>query len=250
MSEGKNQTISVNEALNRNATNPASLDGQPDVHTKKKGGKKTVTPMVSERVQNEVVPKTTERAPALAQPVKEQEPAPAQPSRDTFDVVPDVNVAVEAGAIPTSDGSLWTPVVADDGAKILELLDGDTVELENAGGWKERLRLSNYDAPEKSQEYGSESTKALEKLLGGAKSVKIVRDGVDRYGRTTGRLIVDGEDVATRLIKSGDGQAYKTSGGSALPLYQKEAENNNLGMFGSGAPTEAPSEEHFLPKGN
>ena len=41
------------------------------------------------------------------------------------------------------------------------VIDGDTVEVTQASGQSERVRLLGIDAPESAQEYGTESTTAL-----------------------------------------------------------------------------------------
>lgn len=86
----------------------------------------------------------------------------------------------------------------------LRAVDGDTVALPT-----ERLRLEGIDTPELRCRCPSEcdaaraATEALQALLDGAGSVVVVRTGIDRYGRSLGRVEVDGVDVGEVMVKMG-----------------------------------------------
>lgn len=87
----------------------------------------------------------------------------------------------------------------------IEVIDGDTIA---AGGV--RYRLSNIDAPELfSPECAAESMLAqqaalyLSAMLINADTVSVSVEGRDRYGRTLGRLWLNGEDAGALLIAAG-----------------------------------------------
>jgi endonuclease YncB( thermonuclease family) len=78
-----------------------------------------------------------------------------------------------------------------------------------------RARLLGLDTPEKYSPRcaaelvaAEEATWALRGLLLQAGKVAVTLDGVDRYGRRLARLEVDGEDVATRMIRDGHARRY------------------------------------------
>jgi endonuclease YncB( thermonuclease family) len=101
------------------------------------------------------------------------------------------------------------------GCRVLRVIDGDTVTLWCPGEGTQRVRLTGYDAPEKTSPrcpselaLGVAATWALRALLlrGGELSVR--RDGRDRYGRVLAALSVDGRPVADRMVASGHGRRY------------------------------------------
>jgi micrococcal nuclease len=71
----------------------------------------------------------------------------------------------------------------------LSVTDGDTIKLNG-----EKIRLQCIDAPEKTQPYGLEAKEHLMKLLKG-KDIKVIRESKDRYGRTLGWLVVEGDTI-------------------------------------------------------
>ena len=75
-------------------------------------------------------------------------------------------------------------------AKVVGIKDGDTVTIlssDATGKHQIRVRLNEIDAPEKSQDYGKASKKALSDLIFG-KTIIVVSKGKDGYGRTLGTL--------------------------------------------------------------
>ncbi len=73
--------------------------------------------------------------------------------------------------------------------KAIKIADGDTITLLQESGDKVRIRLSDIDAPEKNQPYGSKSKEALASLVGN-KTVVVKVITTDRYGRAVGRIFV------------------------------------------------------------
>jgi micrococcal nuclease len=104
-------------------------------------------------------------------------------------------------------GSAATPSAAEavQGERVI-IIDGDTVAIGH-----ERVRLLDIDAPETSKPRceaelarGLEAKSRLRQLVRGASLVTVDRTGeIDRYGRTLGRLKVDGRDVGDILMREG-----------------------------------------------
>lgn len=90
---------------------------------------------------------------------------------------------------------------------VLRVWDGDTVRI-GFGRSSERVRLTNIDAPEIEGQCKAEIERArlaqarLAELLRG-REVAIVREGVDRHGRTLATLQVAGVDVGAVLVAEG-----------------------------------------------
>jgi endonuclease YncB( thermonuclease family) len=91
----------------------------------------------------------------------------------------------------------------------LRALDGDTLAFAT-----ERLRLVGIDAPELRCRCPSEcdaaqaATEALRRLIEEAATVVVVRTGIDRYGRSLGRVEADGVDVGEALVAMGHARVW------------------------------------------
>ncbi len=90
--------------------------------------------------------------------------------------------------------------------KIKRVVDGDTVHVfYNDEVYK--IRLTEIDAPERDQPYGSDSTEYLKDLLKEGR-VDVDISGTDRYGRKLGRLYWQGIDINRELVSAGYAWAY------------------------------------------
>jgi micrococcal nuclease len=110
---------------------------------------------------------------------------------------------------PTSSQSEGSP-------HSIRTIDGDTVEFDG-----ERVRISNLDAPEmpgrarcaREAELALAAKAKLTTILSvrGAR-IELIRDTIrpkDRYGRTLGRITVDGVDVAEPLTAAGVARPWR-----------------------------------------
>ena len=71
-----------------------------------------------------------------------------------------------------------------------------------------KIRLAGIDAPEKKQPFGNVSKKSLSDLVYG-KQISVDYDKQDRYGRTVGKVIVQGIDANLQQVKRGFAWFYK-----------------------------------------
>ena len=88
--------------------------------------------------------------------------------------------------------------------KVIKITDGDTVNLLTEDYKTIKIRLDGIDAPERGQEYGDKSTKALGAMLKrGNQKVYLESLGQDKYGRTIGKIYLpDGTYVNCLLYTS------------------------------------------------
>lgn len=86
--------------------------------------------------------------------------------------------------------------------RIVKVLDGDTVEVLDASNTPHRVRLAGIDAPEKAQAFGARAKQKLLSLVGG-QVVTVDWHKTDRYGRTVGKVLVDGHDANLGMINAG-----------------------------------------------
>lgn len=92
--------------------------------------------------------------------------------------------------------------------RVVGVTDGDTVTVLDEFKVKTKVRLAGIDAPEKSQAFGRRSKEHLSGLIFG-KTVDGDWRKKDKYGRTVGKIFIDGEDANLEQIKSGFAWHYK-----------------------------------------
>jgi micrococcal nuclease len=134
-----------------------------------------------------------------------------------------------------------------------EVLDGDTFIIDTG----ERIRLSDIDAPEKTECFGHESTVALENILQG-KQLRIVKDmeGSDNFGRLIRYVTILNDNPTEDNILVNDYMAangYARYSANKNSMHQKEiiksegiARVKKAGMWGQCA--DAITEKDGTPK--
>ncbi|APC19506.1 micrococcal nuclease (plasmid) [Pseudomonas frederiksbergensis] len=137
--------------------------------------------------------------------------------------------------------SLGSPLVGWAGDNFhgltVAVLDGDTVEVLTDQHEKIRVRLAGIDAPEKSQAYGQKAKQNLAAMVAG-KSVEVIDQGRDQYGRTVGTISVDGLDVNAEQVKAGLAWVYtRYNRDSKLPALEEKARRDQLGLWRDHNPT-------------
>jgi micrococcal nuclease len=100
--------------------------------------------------------------------------------------------------------------------------DGDSFMM-RSGGLIYEIRMYGIDAPEKKQEGGKDSTKALIKLIKN-KNVKVEKQGQDTYGRLIGKVYNGKTYVNLEMVKSGQAHWYKKYAPKDKDLEKAEAE--------------------------
>ena len=100
-------------------------------------------------------------------------------------------------------------------AKVIKVVDGDTVYLKHEEYGKLKIRLADIDAPEKDQPHGIDATKTLKKLID-KRSVKLKKVTVDRYNRIVGipfAIFLDFKNA----YKSNDSSTFTSKNRKLLP---------------------------------
>jgi endonuclease YncB( thermonuclease family) len=122
----------------------------------------------------------------------------------------------EPGPAPTPA----TPTTVE--AVVVRVVDGDTVVLEG----RERVRVTNINAPEIDEELGLESRDLAVKLVQG-KQATITSATRDGYGRLVGDVVVAGKSLSEELVRAGLAHVYlipPVDAGRAARLLAVEAE--------------------------
>lgn len=92
--------------------------------------------------------------------------------------------------------------------RVVSVADGDTVTVLDGGNAQHKIRLSGIDAPERAQPFGRRARERLAELVAG-KSVEVETDKTDRYGRSVGKIVLNGTDVNLAMVVAGFAWHYK-----------------------------------------
>jgi endonuclease YncB( thermonuclease family) len=92
--------------------------------------------------------------------------------------------------------------------KVVSVADGDTLTVLDDKKTQHKIRLQGIDAPEKAQAFGQKSKQSLNQLVH-SKMVTVEFEKKDKYGRTVGKVLLNGTDVCLEQIKLGMAWHYK-----------------------------------------
>jgi endonuclease YncB( thermonuclease family) len=92
--------------------------------------------------------------------------------------------------------------------KVVTVTDGDTVKVLDASKTQLTVRLAGIDAPEKKMPFGQKAKEALSDLVFN-KTVEVETEKVDRYGRSVGKILVNGRDANLAMVNAGMAWHYK-----------------------------------------
>lgn len=131
---------------------------------------------------------------------------------------------------------IWSAQVQAFEAKVIGVLDGDTIEV-----LKDRkplrIRLYGIDTPEYDQDFGSRAKKfTSEKVF--RKNVKIETIDIDRYGRTVAKVYIDGKCLNLMIVEAGLAWWYQQHAPEEkdLRLAEKEARAAKRGLWSHRKP--------------
>lgn len=115
--------------------------------------------------------------------------------------------------------------------KVVGVHDGDTLTLLDDSKTQIKVRLAEIDAPESHQPYGNRAKQELSGLAFGRPAVVQVQD-IDRYGRTVGRVTVDGVDVNAEMVRRGAAWVYlKYAKDQSLFTIEQQARDAKAGLW-------------------
>lgn len=91
---------------------------------------------------------------------------------------------------------------------VVGIADGDTITVVDPNRRQHKVRLAGIDAPEKAQPFGDRSKQNLGSLTFN-KTVTVEWNKQDRYGRTVGKIMVNGVDANFEQVKAGMAWWYR-----------------------------------------
>lgn len=129
--------------------------------------------------------------------------------------------------------------------KVVRVADGDTITVLDAQMQQHKIRLAGIDAPERRQAFGQRSREFLATLVA-AQQVEVETEKTDKYGRSVGKVLLQGRDVNLAVVAAGLAWHYKEYESEQSPadrlLYsnaEQEARDLRKGLWVDPAP-EAP----------
>jgi endonuclease YncB( thermonuclease family) len=125
---------------------------------------------------------------------------------------------------------------ADLEGRVVGVTDGDTITVLLGTRLQIKVRLTEIDAPESKQAFGQRSKQSLSDLCFD-KAVRLVDQGVDRYGRTLARVYCAGKDANREQIKRGMAWVYdRYVTDRSLYADQDEARAAKRGLWSDAHP--------------
>lgn len=144
-------------------------------------------------------------------------------------------VALVSAASTHAQPDLRRYVGATINAAVTSIVDGDTVHVALGDGATITIRLDGIDSPERGEPFSDRATRETRVLLL-TKQVQVRGTDVDRYGRLVARLVVDGVDVSTQLVRDGLACHFtRYSSDATLAAAQREAQQRGAGFWAAGA---------------
>lgn len=121
--------------------------------------------------------------------------------------------------------------------KVLNVVDGNTLEVMTDENETIRFVLSGVDCPELEQEFGQEAKNYLEKLIKGKRAIFLI-EGKDRFGNRVGSLqITKGKDPRLELLERGLAWTLERPTNTAFEIIKDEAKNRGKGLWKQENPT-------------
>jgi endonuclease YncB( thermonuclease family) len=105
---------------------------------------------------------------------------------------------------------------------VVGITDGDTITVIDKDNTEHKVRLMGIDAPEKTQDFGDESKKALSNYIY-QKTVTVDYKKLDKYKRKVGKVILDKQDICLAMIELGMAWHYKD--------YEKEQSKTDRDLY-------------------
>ena len=116
-------------------------------------------------------------------------------------------------------------------ARVVKIVDGDTIHVEVPGKATQKVRLVDIDTPEHDQPWGREARQALATLVSG-REVRLETHGSDDYGRLLARVFVAEVDVNAELVRNGAAWVFrKYSDDAKLLALEREARAAKRGLW-------------------
>lgn len=121
-------------------------------------------------------------------------------------------------------------------ARVVGIMDGDTIEVLDLNKNRHKVRLAQIDAPEKAQPFGNRSKEYLSDLIY-KKEVILDWQKKDRYDRLLAIVHVDKKNINYDMVINGYAWAYdRYVTDDIYRLAQQYAQTRQVGLWGHANP--------------
>ena len=129
-----------------------------------------------------------------------------------------------------------SPATADVRGKVVSIQDGDTLTV-LVDRRQVRVRLSDIDAPELKQPFGTRARQSLSEMCFGKVATLAMR-GRDRYQRSLAQVTCDGRDANAEQVRRGYAWTFVRYAPRDSPLFtlEREAKAAHRGLWADPAP--------------
>ncbi|WP_392551251.1 thermonuclease family protein [Orbus wheelerorum] len=128
---------------------------------------------------------------------------------------------------------LSTSAFADFSAKVINIIDGDTIDVLTYNNKRIRIRLVDIDAPERGQPFVNESKQFLSSLI--TKKVVLIKEqGQDIYNRMLGTIYYKKQNINELMVLNGYAWAYRyrnKASNKTMIMLETKAKQNHLGLW-------------------
>ena len=120
--------------------------------------------------------------------------------------------------------------------KVVNVIDGNTLEIIGADQQRQKLSLFGIDCPEPGQDYADKAKKLLEKLLLN-ENVSVQIKGKDRWGNYLAIVVKENTDPRIELLKEGLAWTTEKNPIPELEEYRIKAKEKERGIWKQENPT-------------
>ena len=118
---------------------------------------------------------------------------------------------------------------------VTKVIDGDTIEVRQEKR-NYKVRLSEIDAPEINQRFGTESKNFLASLILN-KEIELIYITEDRYGRIVAKIYKDNKDINRSMVRNGLAWVYDYYvEDQSLYIDQNLAKKNSFNIWSEVSP--------------
>ncbi|WP_304335057.1 thermonuclease family protein [Conchiformibius steedae] len=121
--------------------------------------------------------------------------------------------------------------------RVVNVVDGDTLDVRLGWFGKERVRMQYIDAPESQQDYGTQATRFVKRHAKGRTVLLVCAPNKDRYGRMLAEVFCPHLRRSLNLTMVEHGLAWAYNGTKIYTVAEQAARRKKTGLWRGRKPT-------------